>query len=345
MIVSALLWAVPLCVIINQLGALSTNRAEAQGGRPLETLGKYLRSESIDQPRRTSIDRPPSRPYPGVFQAVGLLVLLVGVVIFLAIPIAIFSFVGHNKLIASPVVGVIVDQVANAIIIAWGFRKTKASLREVFPFNPLRPALLFPIILCVLGLGIVSSNFVLLVKTMFPPPDWVTSSFIDLLRTRYGLAFLSVEFLVMAPITEELLFRGLLLHGFLPRYGEARGVLASAILFGAFHTNLWQFSSAVLGGLLLGWLFVETRSLVPCMIGHAINNLFPLVLSFLVIRNPHGRIIAALGPHPIEPPWLVLTGAAVLAVGAYSFVRTARMKPVTSTRQAQTNAGGICNHD
>jgi membrane protease YdiL (CAAX protease family) len=241
--------------------------------------------------------------------------------------------------------GAIVTLAAFGIIIAWGFRKTQAPVREVFPFNPVQPGLLLPIALCVLGLIIVSSNVDQFVGIMFPPPKWFTSSFFDILRARYGFALISFAVLVVSPVSEEVFFRGLVLHGFLRRYGEAKAVLASAILFGAFHMNPWQFSSAVVGGLFLGWLFVETRSLVPCIIGHAINNIFPLVLSFLVIRNPHGRTVAALGSHPIEPPWLVFTGATVLAVGAYLFVRTVRMKPVTSTHLAQTNAGGICHYE
>jgi uncharacterized protein len=200
----------------------------------LETLGKYLRDESTERAHGGPFDSSRSKPYPGVFQAVGLLLLFVGVLILLAILLAILSIHRHNNLIASPLVGVLVTLVAHGIIIAWGFRQTKSPVREVFPFKPVQLGIVLSIVLCVFGLIIVSSNVDYLVPTTLPPPKWVTSYIFDMLQSRYGLALLSVEFLVLAPITEELLFRGLLLHGFLRRYGNTRAVLASAVLFWGF---------------------------------------------------------------------------------------------------------------
>lgn len=97
-------------MIIDGAKAWSTRSAEAPGAVSLESLGIYLRSESIE--------RPCSKPYPGFFQAVGLLVLLTGVVLLLAIPLTLVLFLGSNNSIDSPVIGVTGTLVAFAIAIA-----------------------------------------------------------------------------------------------------------------------------------------------------------------------------------------------------------------------------------
>ena len=77
---------------------------------------------------------------------------------------------------------------------------------------------------------------------------------------------------VIAPVTEEVLFRGLILRGLLGRWKPWAAVLISALLFAIMHFNPAQAPVALVLGLVLGWLYVRTRSLGLCMIGHALNN-------------------------------------------------------------------------
>lgn len=76
---------------------------------------------------------------------------------------------------------------------------------------------------------------------------------------------------VLAPISEELLFRGYVLRALRP-YGKRFAILGSAILFGLFHGNLLQGPYALLVGLILGWLACEYS--IKWAIGlHIFNNL------------------------------------------------------------------------
>ena len=65
---------------------------------------------------------------------------------------------------------------------------------------------------------------------------------------------------VIAPVTEELLFRRMLLERLRP-YGEGFAIAASALCFGLFHGNLNQLFYACALGLLLGWTAVKTGRL------------------------------------------------------------------------------------
>ena len=84
---------------------------------------------------------------------------------------------------------------------------------------------------------------------------------------------------ILAPIWEELLFRGYVLRSLQP-FGKRFAVLGSALLFGLFHGNLLQTPYAVLMGLLLGYTTVE-YSLVWSILLHMFNN---LVLADLLTR-------------------------------------------------------------
>ncbi|WP_455669680.1 CPBP family intramembrane glutamic endopeptidase [Phocaeicola sp.] len=88
--------------------------------------------------------------------------------------------------------------------------------------------------------------------------------------------FLSIALII--PILEELLFRGaiegnLLKKGWKPKWA----ILVSALIFGLVHGNPAQIPFAFLIGLLFGWLYYRTGSVIPGIVGHVINNTFGAV--------------------------------------------------------------------
>ncbi len=120
---------------------------------------------------------------------------------------------------------------------------------------------------------------------------------------------------VAAPICEELLFRGLLFPSLRGRIGTAAAVIVTGLSFGAVHVVGSPVEAlpllAIFGGLLC-LLYVKTRSLIPCMVVHSINNVITyaflldwdwqvpillvgsLGLIFAIYRFVEGR----LGPAP-----------------------------------------------
>lgn len=76
---------------------------------------------------------------------------------------------------------------------------------------------------------------------------------------------------LVAPIFEELVFRGMVLHGLLP-FGRRFAVVMSAVFFGLFHGSPLQSAYAILVGLVLGYVAVEYH-VIWAMILHMINNL------------------------------------------------------------------------
>lgn len=78
--------------------------------------------------------------------------------------------------------------------------------------------------------------------------------------------------IVGAPVTEELLFRGVLLRGMLARYSVYASLAGTALLFAASHWYPAKILLMIPAGLALGWLYVRYRSVWPSLLAHALNN-------------------------------------------------------------------------
>jgi len=95
------------------------------------------------------------------------------------------------------------------------------------------------------------------------------------------------------------------------------------LLFALFHLNPWQFPTAFFAGLLLGWAYFRTGSLVLCMAGHALNNGLSLLAPGLpfVIRGFNSTPPA--GTVDFQPWWLDLAGVALVLGSVVWFLRCA----------------------
>ena len=79
---------------------------------------------------------------------------------------------------------------------------------------------------------------------------------------------------VMAPILEEILFRGILQKGMINNGMKPWvAIIISSFIFGLIHGYPWQFVGAGLLGLVLGLVYHKTKSLLIVILLHAFNNL------------------------------------------------------------------------
>ena len=85
---------------------------------------------------------------------------------------------------------------------------------------------------------------------------------------------------ILTPVAEELLCRGAILGALLLMMPRRPWVciVVSALIFGLIHLNPVQMVFGSLYGLLLGWLFWRTRSLLPGIVVHVANNTTVLLL-------------------------------------------------------------------
>jgi membrane protease YdiL (CAAX protease family) len=137
------------------------------------------------------------------------------------------------------------------------------------------PSLLYPLlILLTVSLSVVLDPL----TSLIPMSDFFKRLF-AMLATRDIWTFLMVG--ITGPVLEEVLFRGIILEGFLTRYRPFPSIVLSALLFGLFHMNPWQFIPGFLIGLLLGYIYLKTRSLIPVILVHMVNNSFSYLIMYI----------------------------------------------------------------
>jgi hypothetical protein len=86
---------------------------------------------------------------------------------------------------------------------------------------------------------------------------------------------------IIAPLNEEFIVRGLWLRGYTKHYKPWVGIIISSVLFGVMHMNLPQFVGATLSGLFLGWAYTKTNSILMPILIHATFNSVSLFGGYL----------------------------------------------------------------
>ncbi len=98
---------------------------------------------------------------------------------------------------------------------------------------------------------------------------------------------------VFAALNEELLLRGLIYHELRRKTSVMVAVVIQAILFGILHMNLYQFIYTSISGIILGLLYVWTRSIWVAMSLHFVNNFFSLMMDRYTEYQPVGSVLYA----------------------------------------------------
>ena len=86
---------------------------------------------------------------------------------------------------------------------------------------------------------------------------------------------------IIVPIVEEIGFRGIFLAGLLKsRCRPWLAILITAIVFALFHMSLVKIISTFGFGIIIGWLYWRTGSIIPGIVIHIVNNSLCIVFAF-----------------------------------------------------------------
>ena len=255
--------------------------------------------------------------YPNLKQSIWLLILLILITIGLTVLIVIIGAIIDEPLYEYDYYSGLLPLASFILILYYVSHRTGRTWADMLPLA-IRNIdydwrMWLSVGFSILGLGIVLTELSNAVITVLPMPE----VFQDIFHQSFGkeTSYLSALFVavVIAPLTEEIVFRGIILKGLLAHCTQNRAVVWSAILFGLFHLNPWQFPVAFILGLVFAYWVIQTGSLWPAILGHALNNLisvtslhfdvpgFPVSEDFnVVIHNPWwlnvcGPILAVLG--------------------------------------------------
>jgi membrane protease YdiL (CAAX protease family) len=164
-------------------------------------------------------------------------------------------------------------------------RRRRVSLRE-FGFRKFSPKVALVSLAIAVAIMIIGTIVVFaIVSALYPQVDLEQAQDVVFKNAanvpQIILAFIAL--VVIAPLAEESIFRGLLLPAFAKKIGFIMAAIVTSIMFGAIHGQLNVAIVTFILGLLLAWMYKRTNSLWPAIMLHSLKNLIAFALIYLKI--------------------------------------------------------------
>ena len=164
------------------------------------------------------------------------------------------------------------------LLVVWYFAvKSHRATWRMLGFSPssVRWGLLFPLLGLMLSIGLTAvytlSMMALGWDSLVPTP--LPAGVLGEGSSKLAaIAILGI----LGPFTEEVFFRGFLLAAMVHPFGALRAALVASAIFAASHGNVSILVPVFVSGLILSWLYLKTRSLIPSFTAHAAQNILAL---------------------------------------------------------------------
>lgn len=147
-------------------------------------------------------------------------------------------------------------------------------------------------------------------------PNWMEDEFVGMSRNVLG----AISIAIMAPLVEELLFRGAI-EGHLLKQGKSpvAAILISSLIFGIVHINPAQVPFAFAIGAVFGWLYYRTGSVVPGIIGHFINNSIATIQMMVLSKEElNTKTVDMIGEGPT---YALFAASLILMVSSFLYLK------------------------
>ena len=166
------------------------------------------------------------------------------------------------------------------------FKVRKKTLAQAVGLRPVRPLILWPLLLG----GVALQFFVTFFMAALPIPESIMMDYAQSASVldEGSLAWQILAICICAPLMEEILFRGLIYRRLKHGMPTAVAMLLQALVFGVMHGNLLWFCYAACLGLLLGLVYENYQSLWACIALHAAFNASSYLMLLVQDVSPAG---------------------------------------------------------
>jgi len=210
--------------------------------------------------------------YPTFWQAANLVVIYIFIQTVIDFPLAIYDYNHGTDWLYQPWIKVPVFLGSTLLILYLGYVFSGLKFNQVFSFKLFNLLIIPSMVIVFSGLQYFLNEINIHFEKVLPPPAWFMELFSRLFDSDLGVWGGILRIVIIAPIVEELIFRGVIMAGFSRIYHPVFAIFFSALLFALFHLNPWQFPATFALGLILGWIRIRTGSVLACIAGHAIHN-------------------------------------------------------------------------
>lgn len=177
------------------------------------------------------------------------------------------------------------------------------------------------------SLGTVNGYLVQFLETLGYQPRSSTLPDLD----GWGIVWAVLVIAVIPAVFEEALFRGVILNNAEEGAGTLRAVLLCGFVFSLYHGSVEQTVYQFICGCLFALLAVRSRSVLPSVVIHFINNALILVFSRFGLFDELGNLAM--------PP---AVNVAVTVLSAVSFVAATLLLVLDRAQTKPKKEGGVC---
>ena len=180
--------------------------------------------------------------------------------------------------------------VGNMLPSSLHLRKWRIKFTEPFRGDKLSPVFIVSALLTALGLNSAwCYTYYYILKPWFGNlmgnvPEDTSTLYTPETMPLVGMICYLLWVCVIAPVTEEYMFRGAILRT-LSGYGSGFAIVASAVCFGLMHGNMGQTPMAFLIGLVMGYVAAKSGNIRQTIFIHMVNNIIasiPQILSYFL---------------------------------------------------------------
>ena len=276
-------------------------------------ISEGIPTEVPPEESRVETFAPPPQPFPGIRWSFALVVMVFLLQLVFGLAAGVLSGFIAPEIAVHPLTLGLLNLASFAAVIALALQWPSAPARVRLALRSFPLWWLIPVGVGMVGLQIVLSDLVNFLLYVVPPPDELPLPADLFFGDEDSLWAAAVTLVLIAPVTEELLFRGVLMHGLLGRHRPWVAIVVPAGLFGLLHILPWQIVPTMLIGLVLGWIRLRGGSVFLCIWAHIVNNAMALFGVMLPFDIP-GYTAEPLEGQIFQPFWFTAAGAGVAIV-------------------------------
>jgi membrane protease YdiL (CAAX protease family) len=217
-----------------------------------------------------------------------------------------------------------VVQVALIIPVLLFLRNHKLSYFVFLRVRPVPISLLFYSVIVGFAIAVIGDEINRLIGLVLPMPEELFEGLAQAmtLKTTSDVLTLGITVAVLAPVVEEMIFRGFFQRYFEATRGVTSGVLVASALFAVYHFNLYWLIPILLMSTVMGAMVWRAESVFPSITVHATNNVIGLVTANLWgTTDPSWYAFKGQ-----VSPWMILLALVLLVVSLRQYFSIAQAK-------------------
>ncbi len=100
-----------------------------------------------------------------------------------------------------------------------------------------------------------------------------------------NLVIAGILIVIIAPVLEEIFFRGFLLRTLVNKWGLVLGSIISSALFAVLHLQFGNIIPIFVLGLIINWMVIRSKSILPSIFFHIFNNAIAFTIELLILKE------------------------------------------------------------